>query len=123
MSSFTKSFVCFVAHLFEYLVGKDRAPIDFGHRVSTEVQEGKWDDILLEAEESFLSWWNTDTERRKGILLEECNICMNFLANTRTSCNHWICGICWTRIKNNYPVENALCPFCRQPVTKITIFS
>jgi hypothetical protein len=38
--------------------------------------------------------------------IQECVVCMN-ITKTKTSCNHYLCAICETKI------DNKLCPICR----------
>lgn len=54
--------------------------------------------------------------------LEECHICMNKLANTETSCHHWVCYACWNTMNINRHDQYVKCPFCRQNVIDITIY-
>lgn len=56
-----------------------------------------------------------------NMIFEECNICMDNLANSETSCKHWICEICWIQIIKDVKNEKLLCPFCRQKVTELKI--
>src|SRR5579885_823382 len=61
-------------------------------------------------------------ENNDNKILEECSICMENMANSETSCKHWICENCWKKIMENKKDEFS-CPFCRQKVKHIRIIN
>lgn len=152
--SLSKYLFTFIAYLIEHKY-KNIGPVKLeglGDYVNEELRSGKYDDALdsleTSAKNKFTSFLNRISNKVKltyfnkknnitapqQINFEQCHICMDKLANTQTSCNHWICIDCWNKLdaarNNAHAHTNAnantnahvRCPFCRQNVTEIKIY-
>lgn len=92
-----------------------------------ELKSGKYDDVLgrlLNQLLQYLLQRGVHVSNDISAKLEDCAICMDKKANTKTSCNHYLCLSCWMNIVNLAASPGAVsCPFCRQPITTVTVVS
>jgi hypothetical protein len=140
MSFIFKSIISISAYIFESVV-QNIGPfqtVGFGDFINNELQTNYYDSVLINIEKTTVNkfygfidsisnkvsivYYKKNDQTKESIHFEECSICMEKMANTKTSCNHWICIDCWNQLDASKIGEHVKCPFCRQEISEIKLY-